>query len=282
MTSKRTVRLCGRTALFACALLLVAAVAAADEAGTQTAIAIDDTAVTCTCYWDRDCGTGGDCTGYGKCTKSGKLDGTCKTVATEEPLPHGGAATSVAALRLALPVPPADASAVRDAVELYVRAYAVPVDAGTGRPDATLLAAAQRIDLGARHAERHLRIQEAVHEALDATLGFDFILPEIYGDLYGGAVYGVDARLFGNVRFVPHGADEVVAAVRDALSAALADGDPAAVGAPLAAFWQANPDYAPLHTGRYYPHGHHGESHDVAGQQIEALTRIAERLIDLP
>ncbi|HMB54001.1 MAG TPA: hypothetical protein VKU40_11840 [Thermoanaerobaculia bacterium] len=265
------------------ALLLfgTAGMATADEAhgDTNPAIAIGGGGgTTCTCYWDADCpGDDGDCTGYGDCEESGKLDGTCKAKAVAQPRTE---LSSIDGLRLDLPQP-ADAGLVSEALDLYLAAYAVPVEAGTGRPDADLLAAAQRVDLGNRHAERHLAIQMAVHEALDATLGFDVHLPHLHGDLYGGAVYGMNPRLFANVRIVPHGADEMVEALRDGLAAALADNDPAAVGPSLAAFWQANPHYEPHHTGRYYPHGHHGESHDVTHQQIEAVTRIAERLVDL-
>jgi len=135
----------------------------------------DSALFSCNCYYDRDCpGTEKpDCTGYFQCKLNGKLDGTCKakTVTVDdpaEPVDPNRASDEYRVVRQ--PSPPPDSAAVAAAVELYVKAYLPPILAGTGRADATFVREAQSVDLGYHHALRHLTIQEAVNEALDATL----------------------------------------------------------------------------------------------------------------
>lgn len=269
----------GRLFLFLAVLLLVPAVTTAQPAQAPLAADTGEDKEDCNCYWDSDCGdTTPDCTGYNKCKLQGKLDGTCQG---RDAVPVDPGTTTDA---LSVDVGPAagpNPAAVAHAVELYVKAYLSPTVEGTGRGDIELIREAQQVDLGRRHAARHLKIQEAVHEALDATLGFDFLMPFPHGDLFGGAVYGYDSAHFGNVRIVPPAAPELVEAVRTGLVEAVRTGDAAAVAAPLGDFWQRNPDYEPFHTGRYYPHGHEHESQEVVHIQTAALERIAERLIDL-
>jgi hypothetical protein len=223
--------------------------------------------VTCTCYWDADCGTGGDCTGYGKCTRSGKLDGTCKTVVVVDQPQAILSGDAPQQLRFA-----AEPEELAAAVDLYFKAYLKPARLGDGTADARLFSRAQAVWLGSRTQELHAAVQEAIHEALDTTLGFDFVFPE-------PACFNPSG--LGNLRAVPEAGPGLIQAVRIGFTEGILNRDPSAVDQPLREFWKQNPDYHPNHTGRYYPHGHTGESHDPELAQREALQRILTRLIEL-
>ena len=249
--------------LFGMSLLVGAAVFTADAAHAQA-----DEGCTCTCYWDADCGTGGDCTGYGNCTLSGKLDGTCKKDAELELLAISpGDARRSQELRFA-----AEPEELAAAVDFYFKAYLKPARLGDGTADAALFSRAQAIWLGERTRELHAVVQEAIHEALDTTLGFDFVFPQ-------PACFN-PSRL-GNVRAVPEAGPGLIQTVRTGFLEGILNRDPSAVDQPLREFWKRNPEYHPNHTGRYYPHGHTGESHDAESVQREALQKILGRLIEL-
>jgi hypothetical protein len=151
---------------------------------------------------------------------------------------------------------------------LYINAYAGPIKKGQGRGDVALFEKAERVDLGKDSREKHEALQQIVHESLDATLGFDFDFPQFQCST-------------GNIRGAPDGADALLEATRTALVTAIAKQDPSAVAAPIHAFWKSYPNYRPMHTGRYYPHGHPGLHPDPEKSQIEVLTIGAERVVGL-
>lgn len=259
------------------AFLVIPAFADDTTSSAQIGVIGDEEKEDCTCYWDADCpGDDGDCTGYFKCKQSGKLDGTCKKKADAVPteLATAGKASTV------------DREALAEALTLYFDAYMVPVNEGTGRGDMGFLYAAQRVDLGSpRGFEVHGLLLDVVHEALDTTLGFDFVFPYNSGDCRGTSIEVMRLNALspepGNIRIVPDHAVHMLMATRNSLLEAVRTGDAEAAAGPMQAFWDGHGHYHPHHTGRYYPHGHDGEETDPAPQQIAALQRIASRLLDL-
>jgi hypothetical protein len=144
------------------------------------------------------------------------------------------------------------------ALDLYMQAYMVPVFDGEGRPDASLFDAAVRVNLGAENRRMHGLLQDTVHAALDAVIGFDFVLPPIANRRCNEPASdrgAVQPRL-GNVRGTPPEAVAIVEATHAGIRNAILSRNLNAVVEPLTEFWTANPDFHPFHTGRYYLHGH--------------------------
>ncbi len=174
----------------------------------------------------------------GSCDVDGKLDVRCSG------LPNPAPQTNPSSLVLAL--------------DLYMEAYLAPVSDGEGRPDEGLFEAAARVHLGAENQRMHALVQETVHAALDAVLGFDFVLPRVANRRCEepASDRGAGRPRPGNVRTTPPEAVAIVEATHVGIRNAILSRNLNAVVAPLAEFWSANPDFHPFHTGRYYLHGH--------------------------
>lgn len=263
MIEKRQLRWLASTVIAAAGLMGWSAVGFSQESPKLAVAPIEDEQETCNCYWDRDCGTGGDCTGYFQCKLSGKLDGTCKKPAADVEV------LGKAAQRLRLEAEPEELAA---AVDFYFQAYLSPARKGDGPADLRSFSRAKAIWLSSSNQTIHEVVQEAVHEALDTTIGFDFVYPQ---------PLCVSRSQRGNLRAVPEAGAELIEAVRDGLVQGLLTRDATVIEQNLAGFWARHPDYHPNHTGRYYPHGHAGESSDPQALQREALGQILQRLLEL-
>ncbi len=200
--------------------------------------------VKCNCYRLGDM-CPADCPGCicnptrgGDCDVDGKLDVRCS--------------------KLPNPTPEADPASLVLALDLYMEAYMVPVSDGEGRPDESLFDAAARVNLGAGNRRMHGLLRETVHAALDAVLGFDFVLPRIANRRCEepASDRGAGRPRPGNVRTTPPEAVAIAEATHTGIRNAILTRNLNAVVEPLTAFWSANPEFHPLHTGRYYLHGH--------------------------
>ena len=203
-----------------------------------------ETGVTCNCYrLDDMCPA--SCPGCtcdpmrgGDCGLDGKLDVNCS------PPPN--------------PTPQSNPSNLVNALDLYIEAYMVPIGNGAGRPDASLFDAAARVNLGAENQRMHGLLEDTIHTALDAVIGFDIALPRIANIQCEAPASdrGVGRSKTGNVRGTPPESVAIVEATHEGLRNAILTRNLNAVVPPLTAFWTAHPDFHPSHTGRYYPHGH--------------------------
>lgn len=197
---------------------------------------------TCDCYRIDDMCTCPGCTCNptrgGTCDEDGKLDVRCS------PPPS--------------PAPQTNPSLLVSALDLYMQAYMVPVSNGEGRPDASLFNAAVRVNLGAENQRVHGLLQDTIHAALDAVIGFDFGLPRIANNQCQepASDRGAVQPRQGNVRHTPPEAVAIVEATAEGIRNAILSRNLNAVVQPLTEFWTANPNFHPFHTGRYYPHGH--------------------------
>lgn len=211
----------------ACALLALAAPAAAQD----LAVAISTAACKdCTCYFSSDCPEGETCGDYFTCTKVGKLDGLCKKRTAE--------VWSVGDLANA-------ADAVSGYFDAFHEASRDLVGSGVSRARGELRSAqAHRLTL-----DGHLAVRNLTLDALDLTIGFDLVAENL-------RLCAVTAPV-PTVRAVQSlAADDLVAAVKEGLEAAIRFNDPSLVVGPLQAFWSQHPEYEPHHTGRCYAHGH--------------------------
>jgi hypothetical protein len=130
---------------------------------------------------------------------------------------------------------------VVQAAELYFQAYLQVGRRAGGPPDREIVRRAADIPLPVNW---HLELIDAVHGALDATLGWDFMKCT------------VRPTCFGNVGQLTDVAAELVDAAREGFIAGLRDNNPDAVEAPLRDFWSRNEGFSPMHHGRCYAHGH--------------------------
>jgi hypothetical protein len=144
---------------------------------------------------------------------------------------------------------------VAEAADLYFRAYLTAGRRGGGPPDTALIERASRLRLPMNW---HLELIDAVHRSLDVTLGWDFMK------------CNVDETCFGQVPRLGDDAAALVDAAREGFVAGLRDNDPDAVDEPIRSFWSSTERFAPMHTGRCYPHGH-PDVPDPATCQIEEL-----------
>lgn len=240
-------------------ILLFAGLAAA-----QSTDAVVGTKPTCNCYYSSDCTGVNYCQGYGNCTPSGKLDGTCSTIAV---------ANTVDSARSGQVPVKEKAEDVYAAVDSYFQAFLKAVKKGGGVPDPELVAVAQKAHLS---QSGHDGVERAVWVSLDAVMGWDFMYPNKLQRSWGAV---------GNIREVPSGAVAagLVEATRQGLLAAIQAHDPAKVDAPLQAFWAENPTYIPQHLGRCYPHGHKEVTDEATSVacQTDTLQRVAATLIKM-
>ncbi len=144
---------------------------------------------------------------------------------------------------------------VAQAADLYFRAYLRAGVRGGGPPDRALVRRAGDLQLPINW---HLELIDAVHGALDVTLGWDF-MPCTERN-----------TCFGHVPRLEETAAALVDAAREGFVAGLLDNDPGAVEAPLRSFWSRTEAFVPMHGGRCYPHGH-PDAHDEPTCQIEEL-----------
>ncbi len=144
---------------------------------------------------------------------------------------------------------------VAEAADLYFRAYLTAGRRGGGSPDMELIDRASQVRLPMNW---HLELIDAVHRSLDVTLGWDFMK------------CNVDATCFGQVPRLGDDAAALVDAAREGFVAGLRDNDPDAVVEPIQSFWSRTESFAPMHTGRCYPHGH-PDAPEVAACQIDEL-----------
>jgi hypothetical protein len=160
------------------------------------------------------------------------------------------------------------------ALDLYMQAYIVPVSNGEGRPDASLFDAAVRVNLGAENRRMHGLLQDTIHTALDAVIGFDFALPRIANrqNAEPASDRGAVQSKAGNVRGTPPEAVAIVEATHEGIGNAILSRNLNAVVEPLTEFWIAHPDFHPSHTGRYYEHGH---------PEYEGITPLAGQILVL-
>lgn len=144
---------------------------------------------------------------------------------------------------------------VTEAADLYFRAYLTAGRRGGGPPDMELIDRVSQIRLPMNW---HLELIDAVHRSLDVTLGWDFMK------------CNVDATCFGQVPRLGDDAAALIDAAREGFVAGLRDNDPNAVVEPIRSFWSRTESFAPMHTGRCYPHGH-PDAPEVAACQIDEL-----------
>jgi hypothetical protein len=113
-------------------------------------------------------------------------------------------------------------------------------------------------------------VQEMTYGFMDIAVGFD-VQPAEPGTPEGMA----------NVRgsLDPEASVAMLLAVRTGVRGALEGRDPELVGPPIAQFWVEHPDYAPMHTGRCFPHGHVDGAEDPASCQVEELERKLHLLV---
>jgi hypothetical protein len=238
---------------------------------TSVALALDnqETRAKCGCYTALDmCPAGQKCDPqHWNCDADGKLDSECVTPPA--------------------PTPKADALSLASALDLYVEAYMVPLtNADGGRPDFSAFDAAFHTNLGAQNQRMHGLLQDAVHRTLDAVVGFDFQNPEAANrkQCLRPARRGAVQPLFGNIRAVAPEAADLVEAAHEGLRNGILTRNLNAVVQPLTDFWTSHPDFHPLHTGRYYDHGHADYAGTVGtplnGQIVVLKQSLAELLND--
>lgn len=223
----------------------------------------------CDCYFSTDCkGRTALCQLGTGCLVQGKNDGKCQISGSLPPSANLNVAMSneeksrVVAERLAL----------SSAVDFYFQGFLKAIENGGGHPDAKFVQAALNTHLS---KSGHDRVELAVWQSPDAVMGWDFNYPLTFQRAEG---------FVGNIREVDGvgAATGIVDAARRGLLDALKTGDDSKVGAPLRAFWSKNPNYAPRHLGRCYPHGHAEIADMQAGIacQIDVLQRVAGMLGD--
>jgi hypothetical protein len=226
----------------------------------------------CNCYRDYNCtGETNWCDildvncALGKknhCTCNGKNDGLCK-IWTPTPTPN--------------PFTPQAPAPVIESIDLFFRAYLVPIDQGEGRADGGLLAAAYSIILTSNLSTTDLH--RVVAEALDAVIGFDLVFPAWHVP-YADPGQGMGPLVVGNIRGTPPGSAEIVRAAREAMLQAIETRNLNVIEPLLADFWSNHPDYHPMHTGRLYPHGHEGDESLVPLEaQVQTLRRLVQQVI---
>ena len=180
----------------------------------------------CDCYWSSECSSGESCDYSSGCTHKGKKDGTCSSSCTVS-LPSGSGA------------------ALGDIFDAYIATAAANQD---GMPD---IAA---INLSMGHGlsdEEYLVLQRTVFNALDVTIGFDYYHPPEKCNEPG------NSRCWGQFRIgQDEAATDLIEAAKLAVVTGLSAGNSGGVAAEMQAFWNANPNYEPHHTGRCYDHGH--------------------------
>ncbi len=206
----------------------------------------------CSCYWSSECGSGQYCNYGSGCTVSGKKDGTCTT--------NSGGLGGFGAISVA--------------VGFYFQAYEVPLRGAGGLPDIRLVRQAQTQALP---AAGHLAVQRIIQNALDLSLGWDFVGPQAC--IGSGAPEHLGTGSLGQIRLpgkdAPPAAAEMLAAMRQAVLEALKGKDANLVAGPIQAFWKKYPDYQPRHTGRCWPHGHSDFPYKTpADCQIDELKRM--------
>lgn len=212
-----------------------------------TAAACDN----CDCYWSSECGSGKKCDYASGCTKNGKLDGTCT-------------ASTSAAL--------ATVDQMTEALTHWFDAYiATAIDSKDGLPDAGLVDKTTQLGLSER---AQAAIRDEVINSLDVLLGFDITLPR-------GNCLEQDYRCLAQLRIpIDEKGSALLQAAKEGLVASVQDGNPSSLYATLEGFWKFT-EYHPHHTGRCYPHGHHGHEESPLECHQDELGRIADHLISL-
>jgi hypothetical protein len=184
--------------------------------------------VSCTCYWSSDC-TSGSCNYSSGCTQSGKNDGTCKVTTGSVIKP--------------------DVLLAAEAIETMFEGYIVAGQTRDGLPDEGLNGQARRLN-SVLTPLQYGEIQETVFNAIDITMGFDFVHPR-------GDCVAYDARCLGQfiIQLDARGV-ALLRATQSGFTRALTSNDRGVLAESLQSFWQENTDFAPHHMGRCYPHGH--------------------------
>jgi hypothetical protein len=144
-----------------------------------------------------------------------------------------------------------------------------------GMPDVDLVRRAQDQRLT---TDEHFAVQLIVHNALDLTLGFDFIGPQpscIGADEDGQ----LDPGGLGQMRLAAKDAlpeeIELAEIVHQSVVGAIKANKPDIVAQPIQLFWKKHPTYQPRHTGRCFPHGHPEFPYETAEEcQIEELRHM--------
>lgn len=151
--------------------------------------------------------------------------------------------------------------------DLAFESYLPSVSTAGGQQDHVLLT---RMRSQAPSQEVADLVQDMTYGFMDIALGFDVQPAE------PGTPDGV-ANVRGSLD--PEASVAMVLAVRTAVRGALEGRDPELVGPPVAQFWVENPDYAPMHTGRCFPHGHVDGAENPVSCQIEELERKLHVLV---
>lgn len=213
----------------------------------------------CDCYLSSECGDGNIC-GVNGCDPAAKLDGQCRrhpgTGGIDDP-----------------PIFESPSNRAAETLNLIFASYEAAAQAPDGgRADPALW---DQVYATALSHEWAILLISVAHHALEVTLGFDFqfVPPELVEDTS-------NAR--GNIRGAPDEALAMLRATRDALIAGVLARDPRAPAGPLSVFWRTHPDYQPDHTGRCYPHGHHGLVNiNPQACQLDYMTRSMQQLMPL-
>src|SRR5262249_39054540 len=133
-----------------------------------------------------------------------------------------------------------DRAVVATAFNLYLKAYLAVAQQGGGGPDPTLLKEAMSVPLP---SDWHEELQEAIQDALDVLIGFDFMRSRDPTCPFG------QCPALSDVPFL------LVDTARQALEDGIVQNNSEAVVGPIRDFWKAY-QWVPMHTGRCYPHGH--------------------------
>lgn len=205
----------------------------------------------CHCYFSSDCGPDAPCV-IGGCQPvwDGKLDGICRGF--RDPGAKwvflGGNTGTLAR-----------------SADFWFQTYIAAAQHPGRMPDKALLIRALEVPLSEAW---HREVKDAVNNAIDIAIGFDFKFPR-------GDCFADDPRCLGQFHadLSPSGV-KLLEAFREGFTQALQNNDPSAVEGPLRIFWKSQ-RFSPLHTGRCYPHDHpdfkYGSAMDC---QIDSLKRI--------
>lgn len=211
----------------------------------------------CECYLDADCPEDRpDCTYY--------FQGHCREWKNEENKTRDGLCKGS---NLKFFWRRVDPNRVVAAIDLYFQAYMDAIR-GDGQPNEELLNAAQRVSLRPSRTW-HNELQRVVHDALDTVLGFDFHWPQLKCSKFGSIVGLPDTN--AAVALVEH--------TREGFMEAILNNNPDMMEEHIMSFWRVHTEYAPLHTGRCYPHGHPEQSAPEVCQ-IDSLKRTLRVLLE--
>jgi len=253
---------CLRIAIFSFVVALLGITQAAAQEDFLRVIGLKDLSArrTCTCSWNVDCRVGGRRLQFcdqGGCTETDNNTGTCRAWAV-------GDFSSPVFFRV---------------VDLYFQAFITSARGDGGPPNMDLVRRAQDQRLT---IDEHFAVQMIVHNALDITLGFDFITPR--SSCIGSDDNQIDPGGLGQIRLAAKDARregiELAEIVHQGLIAAIKANAPDEIAKPISLFWKKHPNYKPRYSGRCWSEGISNFPYKTAEEcQIAELTDMLTLLL---